>query len=59
VRLSLDLVEEGITVDPYHRHGRAEIGDIVYDRTEPGIMVAYSVIDGEAVLLTFRDLFDS
>ena len=46
-------------VDPYHRDGRVEIGDVVYDRTEQGIMVAYSVIDDEAVLLTFRDLFNS
>jgi hypothetical protein len=36
-----------------------EIGDVVYDRTEHGIMVAFSVIEGEAVLLRFRDLFNS
>lgn len=46
-------------VDPYHRDGRVEIANIVYDRTEHGIMVAYSVVEGEAVLLAFRDLFDS
>ncbi len=59
MRLSLDLVEEGITVDPFHRQGRVEIGEIVYDRTERGIMVAYSMVNGIAVLLTFCDLFDS
>lgn len=59
VRLSVDLVEEGIAVDPFHRAGRVAVGGIVYDRTEPGIMVAYSMIEGKAVLLTFRDLFDS
>jgi hypothetical protein len=59
VRLSVDLVEEGIVVDPDHRKGREQIGDLVYDITEPGVMVVFSVVDGEAVLLTFRDLFDS
>jgi hypothetical protein len=58
VRLSLDLVEEGIVVDPYHRNRRLEVDGIVYDRTEEGIMVAYAVADGEALLLTFRDLID-
>jgi len=41
------------------RAGRAQIGDIVYDMSEPGIMVAYSMVEGEAVLLSFRDLFGS
>jgi hypothetical protein len=59
VRLSVDLVEEGIVVDPNHRNGREQIGDLVYDITEPGVVVVFSVVDGEAVLLTFRDLFDS
>jgi hypothetical protein len=59
VRLSLELVEEGIAVDPFHRDGRQEIGDLVYDRTERGIVVVFSMVDGEAVLVMFRDLFDS
>jgi len=46
-------------VDPDHREGREQIGELVLDMTEPGIVVVYSVIDGEAVLVTFRDLFDS
>jgi hypothetical protein len=58
-RLSLDLVEERIAVDPDHRSGREQVGDLIYDMTEPGIMVVYSVIEGEAVLVTFRDLFNS
>jgi hypothetical protein len=58
-RLSLDLVEEGIAVDSDHRNGREQIGELVYDMTEPGMMVVYSVIDGEAVLMTFRDFFKS
>lgn len=59
VRLSLDLIEEGIAADADHRKGREEIDDLVYDMTEHGIMVVYSMIDGEAILVTFRDLFDS
>ena len=58
-RLSLELAEEAIAVDPDHRDRRIEIDDVIYDRSEPGIMVAYSVVDGEVVFLTFRDLFDS
>ena len=46
-------------VDPDHRKGREQIDDLVLDMTEAGIMVVYSVIDGEAVLVTFRDLFDA
>jgi hypothetical protein len=34
VRLSLDLVEGGIAVDPYQRVGRVDVGDTVYDMTE-------------------------
>lgn len=58
VRLSLDLVEEGIVVDPDHRDGREQIGDLVLDMTEPGILVMYTIVDGEAVLVTFRVLFE-
>jgi len=59
VRLSLELVEEGIAVDLFHRDGRQEIGELIYDRTEAGIVVVYSIVDGEAALVMFRDLFDS
>jgi hypothetical protein len=52
-------VEEGIAVDPFHRDGRQEIGDLIYDRTEHGILVVFSMIDGEAILVTLRVLFDS
>lgn len=59
VRLSLDLVEEGIVVDPDHRDGREQIGDLVLDMTEPGMLVMYSIVDDEAILVTFRVLFES
>ncbi len=58
VRLSLDLVEEGMVVDPDHRVGREQIGDLVLDMTEPGMLVMYSIVDDEAILVTFRVLFE-
>ena len=56
MRLSLDLAEEAIVVDPWHRVRRIEIDDVVYDRSEPGIVVAYSIADGDIIFLTFIDL---
>ena len=58
LRLSLDLVEESIFLDPHHRHRRREVGDIVYDTTEPGLMAYYTLDDGEPVMLGFADTFD-
>ena len=58
VRLSLDLVEEAIAVDPFHRHRRYEVGEVIYDVTEPGLMVSYTIIDEEVVYLSFADLTD-
>jgi hypothetical protein len=45
-------------VDPDHRDGREQIGDLVLDMTEPGVLVVYSVVDDEAILVTFRVLFE-
>ena len=59
MRLSLDLVEEGIAVDPFHRVDRQAIGELIYDRTEPGMVVVYSMVDGQAVLVMFRDLVNA
>ena len=56
VLLSLDLVEEAIAVDPFHRHRRYEVGAVVYDVTEPGLMVSFTVMDDEVVYLSFADL---
>jgi hypothetical protein len=58
VLLSLDLVEEGIAVDPVHRSRRPEIDGIVFDRTEPGLMVAWTMDGDEPLLLSFADLWD-
>ena len=43
MRSSLDLIEDAIEIDPHHRWRRIEIDGIVYDRTEHGMMVAYSM----------------
>ncbi len=56
MRSSLDLIEDAIEIDPHHRWLRIEIDGIVYDRTEHGMMVAYSMEGGEPLLLTFTDL---
>ena len=55
VRLSLDLVEEAIAVDPYHRFRRGEINRIVYDITDR-VMVEYAMVDDEVLYLAFVDL---
>ena len=56
LRLSLDLAEEAIAVDPHHRHLRREIAGVVYDLGEPGVMVAFRVEGGIVVFLAFADL---
>lgn len=58
MRQSLDLVEDGITIDHEHRWRRLEIDGIVYDRTEHGLVVTYALIEGVPLLLTFTDLWD-
>ncbi|MBA2719957.1 MAG: hypothetical protein H0U52_12065 [Chloroflexi bacterium] len=47
-----------MVVDPDHRVGREQIGDLVLDMTEPGMLVMYSIVDDEAILVTFRVLFE-
>lgn len=54
--LSLELAEEAIAVDPYHRDRRFEVDRLVYDASEVGILIAYSVSGDEVVFLTFIDL---
>lgn len=45
---SLDLAEEAILVDPYHRHRRDDRPDgTTVDRNEPGLFVAYLVSELE------------
>jgi len=58
VRLSLDLVEEEIATDSTHRLNRLELDGIIYDKTQPGVMVSWKMIDGVPVLLSFADLWD-
>ena len=58
VRLSLDLVEESIAVDPHHRLQRREVGDVVWDTSEPGIALAFAIEGDSIVYLTFVLLFE-
>jgi hypothetical protein len=52
------LIEEGIASDPIHRYRRQQIGEVIWDKSEPGLAVAFAVDAGGAVLLTFVALFD-
>jgi hypothetical protein len=51
--LSLDLVEEGLVAEPDNWLHRKQIGDVIWDTSEPGLAVAASIVDGEIVMLTF------
>lgn len=55
---SLDLAEEAIIVDPVHRVLREEIDGVVYDKNEPGVMVSFTMLDGEVYFLSFADLWE-
>ena len=57
VRLSLDLMEEAIASEPDDWADREQIGEIIWDKSEPGLAVAFAIEDGEIVYLTFIDLF--
>jgi len=60
VRLLLELAEEAIAADPWHRVDRVDLGnDIVCDLSERGIMLTYRVVADEILFLTFRDLAES
>ena len=59
IRRSLDLAEESISVDPFHRDQRFELDGVVIDTNEPGMMVAFRIEpDGTINFLTFRDLWN-
>lgn len=55
----LTLAEEGAVTDPIHRERRFELDGIVFDRTEEGVMLTFTV-DGEwVVCLAFADLYNA
>lgn len=58
-RLSLSLAEESITVDPFHRDHRQEVGPVVWDRSESGVAVAFIVEDDQILFVSFVDLFNA
>ena len=59
IRRSLDLAEESISVDPFHRDQRLELDGVVFDANEMGLIVIYRVEpDGTIMFVTFRDLWN-
>lgn len=59
IRRSLDLAEESISVDPFHRDKRLELDGVVFDANEPGLMVAFRIEpDGTIMFVGFRDLWN-
>lgn len=59
LRRSLEMAEEAISVDPFHRSKRLELDGAVFDANEPGLIVSYRVEpDGTILFITFRDLWN-
>jgi hypothetical protein len=58
-RLLLEYAEEGIAADPEGRAYREDIGDVVYDITEPNLAIAFRRLGRSRILLlAFRFLDD-
>jgi hypothetical protein len=49
VRRSIDLAEEAVAVDPFHRSRRHDADGITFDLNEPGVILGY-VVEGEEVV---------
>lgn len=59
LRRTLELAEEAISVDPFHRSLRLEVDGVVFDANEPGLIVTYRLEPGGTILfITFRDLWN-
>ncbi|MGK2849893.1 MAG: hypothetical protein ACSLFN_03140 [Candidatus Limnocylindrales bacterium] len=59
IRRTLELAEEAISVDPFHRSLRLELDGVVFDANEAGLIVIYRVeSDGTILFITFRDLWN-
>jgi hypothetical protein len=57
VRLSLELMEEAIVAEPDNWSHREQVGEVIWDRSEDGLALAYTVENGEVIYLTFIDLY--
>jgi hypothetical protein len=57
VLLSLELMEEAVLAEPDNWTHRVQVGEVIWDKSERGLALAYSVENGEIVFLTFVDLF--
>ena len=57
VRLSLDLMEEAIVAEPDNWAHRQKVGEVIWDRSEAGLALAFTIENDEIIYLTFIDLF--
>jgi hypothetical protein len=57
VRLSLELMEEAMVAEPDNWAHRKQVGDVIWDTSEPGLALASTIDNDEIVFLTFIDLF--
>ena len=57
MRLSLEVAEAAVVAEPDNWIHRQRIGDVIWDKSEDGLALAYTVEDGEIVYLTFIDMY--
>ena len=57
MRLSLDLMEEAIVAEPDNWLHRRRVDDVIWDYSQPGLALAYTIEDGEIIFGTFIDLY--
>jgi len=57
VRLSLELMEEAIVAEPDNWRDREQVDDVIWDTSQPGLALAYRVVDDEIIYATFIDLY--
>jgi len=57
VQLSLELMEEAIASEPDNWLHREQVGEVIWDKSEPGLALAFAIENGEIIYLTFVDLF--
>jgi hypothetical protein len=51
------LAEAAIVAEPDNWSRREQVGDVIWDKSEDGLAVAYSIANDEIVYLTFIDLY--
>ncbi len=51
VQLSLDLMEEAIAAEPENWAHREKVGEVIWDKSEPGLALAFVIEDDEIIFL--------